>query len=128
VRGDVLSQVAAPLELGQDAEDEQQMPLTLHVVIRSEQLCQNLDLEVVVDGVDQLVACDEGPCCVPIGRNEYLRGFGKRLAHQAKQPQHFLVEPPELVEVCVYAMWSLGDFDRCHFYLISDRMFESAAL
>lgn len=90
--GDVLGEVVAALELGDDPQDGEQEPeVACHRRLEGELVLHQV-LDVVVQRVDQLVLGDDFLRRVAITRQEGVGRLGQSLGDQGEQLHHLVVD------------------------------------
>ena len=109
--GDVLDQVVAALELGNDPQHRQQEPQVACQRRLQGQLLVDQPLDVPVQRVDQVVALHQGPGHLAVARQQGVGRRGQPLADQGEQLDDLavdLVQVPVVLSRSSSAMSALG--------------------
>ena len=91
--GDVLGQVTAAFQLGEDTQDYQQAAIASRIFnVRTNQFVEDVLLDVAMEGIDELFADHQSPGGIAVRAEEELGGAVQSLPDQGKHLQHGRVQ------------------------------------
>jgi hypothetical protein len=97
MRGDVLSEVPAALELRKDAQNEQEAKVRGEIIlVGANELLDHFKFDAVMKGVDELFPGDEGAGFLAVRIQEHLGRSSERFSDKRKELQDRMVESLQL--------------------------------